>query len=271
MTAAHVGVPGFGQDHPQVPAISVRALTKTFGSTVAVDDLSFDVPQSAVTGFIGANGSGKTTTMRMIVGLTQADSGGARIIGRRYHELADPRSSVGVVLSRLGGHPGLTGRQHLRFVAVGAGVPGAAIDRVLGEVGLSDAADRRLGTYSTGMGQRLALAVALLADPSVLILDEPASGLDPRGIRWLRDLLRRRADSGTAVFLSTHQLSGLDSILDHTVVIESGRLVAEGTPASLIGASGEASLEDAVLALTNRSDHQPTGSLRQGADRLVSR
>lgn len=231
-------------------AISVRDLSKTFGDTQAVVDASFDVPYGSITGFIGANGSGKTTTMRMIVGLIQPTGGTALIDGVPYRELPGPRGRVGVVLDQLGAHPGLSGRRHLESIALEAGLPAVEVDRSLALVGLADAARRTVRTYSTGMKQRLSLAASLLGNPGVLILDEPASGLDPQGIRWLRELLRQRADDGAAVFVSTHQLAELATIVDHVVVIDNGRVVANEPSGALLRRSGEQRLEDAVFAVT---------------------
>lgn len=237
------------------PAISARNLSKRFGDTIAVDRASFDVPYGSVTGFIGANGSGKSTTMRMLLGLVAPSTGEALIDGAPYRELVDPRRTVGCVLDRLGAHPGLSGRSHLRFVATGAGIHRGEMDlvieQVLKRVGLVDAADRKLGGYSTGMKQRLALAAALLAEPRVLLLDEPARGLDPAGIRWMRAMLRESADSGAAVFVSTHQLAELASVVDHVVVIGAGQIVAAEPAADLLARTGETTLEDAVFALTD--------------------
>lgn len=237
------------------PAISVRNLTKSFDGGdargPAVDDASFDVPFGAITGFIGANGSGKTTTMRMIVGLIQPTSGTALIEGSHYHDLANPRARVGAVLNQLGAHPGLSAQQHLKIIAIECGLSIDCVGKALERVGLTDAAHRPVRTYSTGMKQRLSLAASMLADPDILVLDEPASGLDPVGIRWLRDLLRRRADEGAAVFVSTHQLAELAAIVDHVVVIDRGQIVANEPSASLLQRTGEHRLEDAVFAVSS--------------------
>ncbi len=231
--------------------ISVRQLTKSFAGTRIVDEATFDVPRGAVTAFVGANGAGKTTTMQMILGLVTPDDGQALVEGRRFTELGEPRHTVGAVLSDVGGHPGVTARQHLRMVASGAGLPPAVISPALAEVGLSDAADKRLGTYSTGMTQRVALAAALLANPRVLVLDEPASGLDPKALRWLRVLLRAKADAGAAVFVSTHQLAEFAPIVDFVVVIDDGKIVASSGANELLELTDSSDLGTAVLALTS--------------------
>ncbi|MGQ0832056.1 MAG: ABC transporter ATP-binding protein [Microthrixaceae bacterium] len=230
------------------PAIEARGLSKRFGDLLAVDRLSFTVPYGAVTGFVGGNGSGKTTTMRLLLGLSIPDEGDALVAGRRLVEWPEPRQVVGAALDRLGAHPGVSGRRHLRLVSTAAGLSEHGIDEALARVGLTDAADRRVGTYSTGMRQRLALATALLSHPSILVLDEPSSGLDPAGIRWLRELLRARADGGTAVFLATHQLAELATVVDHLVVIDRGRLVANGPTHGVLGAAGVDSIEELLLS-----------------------
>lgn len=230
-------------------AVEVAGLTKVFGDVQAVSDATFTIPFGAVTGFIGGNGSGKTTTMRMILGLVQPTAGEALIDGQSFHNLTEPRRVVGSTLNRLGAHPGLSARQHLSVVAAGGRLEGASIDQALHAVGLVDAAERKVKTYSTGMKQRLGLAAALLADPRVLILDEPASGLDPTGVRWLRELLRSKADAGAAVFVSTHQLAELSTIVDHVVVIASGHIVADEPAVTLLARTGSDRLEDAVFSL----------------------
>ncbi|MCP5024654.1 MAG: ATP-binding cassette domain-containing protein [Actinomycetia bacterium] len=237
-------------------AIAVLGLTKRFGDHTAVDNATFEVPFGAVTGFIGANGSGKTTTMRSIVGLTIPTSGRVLVDGVPYRSLPDPRRSVGCALDRLGAHPGLTGRQHLTIVATSARIEPHTVAPALELVGLTDAADRRVGSYSTGMKQRLALAVALIAEPRILILDEPARGLDPAGIRWLRRLLRREADRGRAVFVSTHQLAELASIVDRVVFIDQGRVLADEGTADLLEHTRQETLEDAVFALTGTTEDE---------------
>ncbi len=216
-------------------AISVEHLTKRFGETLAVDDLSFEVDTGTITGFLGANGAGKTTTLRMLLGLVVPTAGRATVLGRRYAELDSPGRRVGAVLEASGAHPGRRGRDHLRVLATTAGIPHARADHVLGLVGLEDAATRRVGTYSLGMRQRLSLAGALLADPEVLLLDEPANGLDPSGIRWLRDFLRWLASEGKTILVSSHVLAEVAQTVDRVVIIARGRLVAHSTLADLVG------------------------------------
>ena len=228
-------------------AITVRGLTKDFGSFRAVDDLSFDVPSGAVTGFVGANGSGKTTTMRAMLGLLPVTSGSTKYGDCSYAELDEPRRQVGAVVDRIGAHPGHTARRHLQMIAMAAALPIGRVDDALAEVGLADVADRPLRKYSMGMMQRCALAAALLGSPDILILDEPANGLDPAGIRWLRDKTRSWADEGRAVFVSTHQLAELAAVVDRLVIVDHGRLVYEGD-ADELTAAGQ-SLEDAVFDL----------------------
>ena len=208
--------------------IRAEGLTKRFGDRVAVEDLSFTVAAGAVTGFLGPNGAGKSTTLRMLVGLVRPDAGGATIGGRPYASLSAPMSTVGAALDAQAFHPGRTGRDHLRALTLAAGLPASRVDQALALVELTLAARRRVGTYSLGMRQRLALAGALLGDPQVLILDEPANGLDPGGIRWLRDRLRALADDGRTVLLSSHVLAEVAQIADAAVIIRTGRLVALG-------------------------------------------
>jgi ABC-2 type transport system ATP-binding protein len=213
--------------------ITIEGLTKRFGDVVAVDGLSFEVEQGRVTGFLGQNGAGKTTTLRMLLGLVTPTAGTARIQGRPYRELATPLRHVGAVLEAASFHPGRTARNHLRVVTTSAGLPRARADEVLAQVGLDRAADRRVGGFSLGMRQRLALATALLGDPEVLILDEPANGLDPEGIHWLRGLLRHVADQGHTVLVSSHVLAEVAQTVDQVVIIAGGRLVTQSTLAAL--------------------------------------
>lgn len=213
--------------------ISVRNLSKTFGAVRAVDDLSFDVRPGRVTGFLGPNGAGKTTTLRMLLGLVEPTSGTATISGRRYADIERPQRVVGAALEAASFHPGRTALDHLRVYAPQAGVPDARAREVLDLVGLSDAARRRVGGFSLGMRQRLALATTLLADPRVLLLDEPANGLDPEGIRWLRVFLRALAAEGRTVLVSSHVLSEVEQTVDDVVIIARGRLVHASTLAGL--------------------------------------
>ena len=215
--------------------IEIRGLVKSFGAVRAVDDLGFDVRQAAVTGFIGPNGAGKTTTLRILLGLVSADAGTARINGRRYVELSRPAAVVGAALELSGFHPGRTGRDHLRVLAPQTGVPDRRCDEVLAMVGLEGAGRRRVGGYSLGMRQRLALAAALLGDPEVLVLDEPANGLDPEGIVWMRHFLRYLAhERGRTVLLSSHVLAEVQETVDDLVVIARGRLVHASPLADLV-------------------------------------
>jgi ABC-2 type transport system ATP-binding protein len=213
--------------------ITIQGLTKRFGDIVAVDDLSFEVDQGTVVGFLGPNGAGKTTTLRMLLGLVTPTAGSARIDGKPYRELADPVRHVGAVLEASSFHPGRSARNHLRVVATAAGLPLARADEVLAEVGLAEAARRRVGGFSLGMRQRLGLATALLGDPQVLILDEPANGLDPEGVHWLRGLLRQLADQGRTVLVSSHVLAEVAQTVDQVVIIARGRLVTQSTLAAL--------------------------------------
>ncbi len=219
--------------------IEVESLTKRFGETLAVDNLSFRVEPARVTGFLGPNGAGKTTTMRTTLGLVRPSSGSATVLGRPFRELDEPARRVGAVLEATAFHPGRSGRNHLRVLATEAGIPRGRVEEVLQLVELQDAAGRRTGGYSLGMRQRLALAAALLGDPDVLVLDEPANGLDPAGVRWLRDLLRQRAEGGRTIFVSSHILSEVEVIADEIVIIHHGKFVASGTTQELVArASG---------------------------------
>jgi ABC-2 type transport system ATP-binding protein len=215
--------------------ITVRELSKRFGAVQAVDGLTFSVEPGAVTGFLGPNGSGKTTTLRMILGLVAPTSGEALINGMPFAELPQPARVVGAVLEAQGFHPTRTARAHLLVCAAAIGVPDQAVEHALGTVGLGDAGSRPVGEYSLGMRQRLALAVALLGDPQVLVLDEPANGLDPEGIAWLRAFLRAFAAQGRSVLISSHLLAEVEQSADHLVVISRGRCVYQGSLAQLRG------------------------------------
>ena len=218
---------------PSSPVVIADNLTKRFGDRLAVDALSFEVRRGVVTGFLGPNGSGKTTTIRMILGLTRPTAGTATIRGRCFAELSDPGKQVGIVLDGAGAHPGRTGRRHLRIQAAERGVEASRIDEVLAAVELTEAADRKAGEYSLGMRQRLDLAAALLGEPALLILDEPANGLDPAGIRWLRAFLKTSAVAGGTVLVSSHQLAEMSLLADEVVVINRGRLVTQTTVGDL--------------------------------------
>jgi ABC-2 type transport system ATP-binding protein len=231
--------------------IEVRGLRKRYGPTVAVEGLSFDVRPGMVTGFLGPNGSGKSTTMRLILGLDRPDAGQARIGGRCYRDLRWPLREVGALLEARAFHPGRSARAHLRALAASNGLPTTRVEEALGVVGLADAAGRRAGTFSLGMAQRLGIAAALLGDPGVLLLDEPANGLDPEGIRWTRSLLRSLAAQGRAVLVSSHLIGELARTADHVVVIGRGRLLADTSVAELSARS--ASLEEAFFELTSGS------------------
>jgi ABC-2 type transport system ATP-binding protein len=213
--------------------ITIQGLTKRFGQVVAVDDLSFEVDQGTVVGFLGPNGAGKTTTLRTLLGLVTPTAGTARIDGKPYRKLADPVRQVGAVLEASSFHPGRSARNHLRVIATAAGLPLDRADAVLDQVGLAEAARRRVGGFSLGMRQRLGLATALLGDPQVLILDEPANGLDPEGVHWLRGLLRQLADQGRTVLVSSHVLAEVAQTVDQVVIIAAGRLVTQSTLAAL--------------------------------------
>lgn len=220
--------------------IEVRSLTKRFGAIAAVDGVTFDVEPGQVTGFLGPNGAGKTTTLRMLLGLARPTSGTAEIEGSAYRSLADPAGTVGAALEHSGFHPGRRARDHLRTMARAARLPESRADETLELVALQDAAKRRVGQFSLGMKQRLALATALLGDPRVLILDEPANGLDPQGIRWLRDFLRWYASEGRTVLVSSHVLAEVAQTADAAVVIAKGRVVAQGPIAELTTGRGGA-------------------------------
>jgi len=223
-----------------VPAITVRRLTKRYGPVTAVDALSFDVVPGLVTAFLGPNGAGKTTTLRMLLGLVAPTEGEALIGGRRYADLTNPRRTVGAVLEATGFHPGRTGRDHLRVIAQGAGLEAGKVAGALDRVGLTAAAGRRVRGYSLGMRQRLGLAAALLGDPQVLVLDEPANGLDPAGVHWLRGFLRQFADAGLTVLISSHVLAEVAQTVDHVLIISRGKLVREARLDELTAGMGGA-------------------------------
>ncbi len=219
--------------------VAVAGLSKQFGDVRAVDDLSFTVAPGRVTGFLGPNGAGKTTTLRMLLGLVAPTAGRATIGGRPYAELPHPAAVIGAALEASGFHPGRTGRDHLRVLARQTGVPDARADEALAQVGLTTAGGRRVGGYSLGMRQRLSLAGAMLGDPGVLLLDEPANGLDPEGVAWLRGFLRYLAGEGRTVLVSSHVLAEVAQTVDDVVIIRQGRLVRQAPLAELLDNGGE--------------------------------
>jgi ABC-2 type transport system ATP-binding protein len=227
--------PTTADTHREGARIEVRDLTKRFGSFTAVDNLSFTVDPGRITGFLGPNGAGKTTTLRMLLGLVRPTGGAATIGGQNYHDIAKPTAVVGSALEATNFHPGRTGRDHLRVLAATAGVSNARVDEMLELVGIPAAARKRAGGYSMGMRQRLGLAAAMLGDPQVLILDEPANGLDPEGIRWLRGFLRHLSTQGKTVLISSHMLQEVEQTVDDVVIISNGRLVKQGAMEDLHG------------------------------------
>ncbi|NUR06898.1 MAG: ATP-binding cassette domain-containing protein [Nocardioidaceae bacterium] len=254
--------------------ITVDSLTKKYGGFRAVDEISFTAQPGRVTGFLGPNGAGKSTTMRVMAGLTPATSGSATILGRRYADLPNPGREVGVLLDASAQHAGRTGREILSLAARTMGLPRHRVAEMLDVVSLvDDEPDRRVRNYSLGMRQRLGIATALIGEPEVLILDEPANGLDPSGIRWMRDLLRGFANQGGTVLLSSHLLHEIEVIADDIVVIGNGRIVADGTKDELLEAAGTVvrsddadrlahALADAGVTGTRTSD----GAVRTDAD-----
>jgi ABC-2 type transport system ATP-binding protein len=237
--------------------ITVEALTKRYGAVTAIDDLTFRVEPGRITGFLGPNGAGKSTTMRILLGLARPTCGRAAIDGRPYADLRDPVRHVGALMDANVFHPGHSGRTALRIAARPARIPDARVEELLDLVGLGNAAHRRAGGYSLGMRQRLGLAVALLGDPETLVLDEPATGLDPEGVAWLRGLMRRLAAQGRTVFVSSHLLAELAQTVDDIVVINRGRLVAHGPMVELLDRTDATSLESFFLEATST----PSGSL----------
>ncbi|MFC3890891.1 ABC transporter ATP-binding protein [Lentzea rhizosphaerae] len=232
--------------------IEVSHLVKRHGPKVAVRDVSFTARAGRVTGFLGPNGAGKSSTLRILLGLDSADSGTALIGGKPYRTLRNPLRTVGSLLEGSGAHPSRTARGHLSWVAASNGIPRTRVPEVLDLVGLGDVGRKRVGGFSLGMNQRLGLATALLGEPEVLVLDEPVNGLDPRGIRWLREFLRSCAADGRTVLLSSHLMTELASTADDLVVINNGAIVHSGTTAEV--SAGHTSLEDAFFALTGTED-----------------
>jgi len=229
--------------------IEARGLVKQYRHVAAVDNLSFDVRPGTVTGFLGPNGAGKSTTMRMIIGLDRPDAGQVRIGGRQFTDLRWPLREVGALLEARAFHPGRTARSHLLALAASNAIPRQRVDEVLAVTGMEKAADRRAGTFSLGMSQRLGIAAALLGDPGVLILDEPVNGLDPEGIRWIRTLLRDLAAQGRTVLVSSHLISEIAHTAEQLIVIGQGRMLAQTTVAELSARAG--SLEEAFFQLTD--------------------
>lgn len=233
---------------PGTAVVSVRGLTKRYDTVVAVDGLTFALERGTITGFLGRNGAGKSTTLRLLVGLAKPTAGEALVFGRRYEELEHPTRRVGAVLESDDFHPGRSGRNHLRALALATGIPTGRVEELLELVELERAADRLVRTYSLGMRQRLALAGALLGDPELLLLDEPANGLDPEGVAWLRAFLRRFAAHGRTVLVSSHVLAEVAQSVDQVVILDRGRLAATVRLNEL--ADRGRSLEDVYLQLT---------------------
>jgi ABC-2 type transport system ATP-binding protein len=229
--------------------IEAHGLVKHYRDALAVDNLSFDVRPGTVTGFLGPNGAGKSTTMRMIIGLDRPDAGQVRIGGKNYHDLRWPLREVGALLEAKAFHPGRTARNHLAALAMSNEIPLQRVDEVLAITGMDKAASRRAGKFSLGMAQRLGIAAALLGDPRVLLLDEPVNGLDPEGIRWIRNLLKNLAGQGRTVLVSSHLISEIAATADDLLVIGQGRLLAQTTVAELSARSN--SLEEAFFQLTD--------------------
>jgi ABC-2 type transport system ATP-binding protein len=228
--------------------VAASSLTKRFGEVVAVDAITFAVRPGTVTGFLGPNGAGKTTTLRLLLGLAEPTAGEAHVFGRRYRDLDQPARRVGAVLESNDFHPGRSGRDHLRALALAAEIPPSRVEEVLALVSLNAAGDRRVKTYSLGMRQRLGLAAALLGEPELLVLDEPANGLDPAGVHWLRNFLRRFAEQGRTVLVASHMLAEAALTVDQVVIIDHGRLIASGRLDELT--RGGRTLEDTYLELT---------------------
>jgi ABC-2 type transport system ATP-binding protein len=245
--------------------IELDRLTKVYGDRVAVDDLTVAVEPGRVTGFLGPNGSGKTTTLRCVLGLTRPTSGTATVLGRPFRDLPHPMRRVGALIDPRAWHPGRTAVAHLRVLAQSNGLPTGRVDDVIDLVGLDRVADERVGGFSLGMGQRLGIAAALLGDPDVLLLDEPVNGLDPEGIRWVRELLRDLADEGRTVLVSSHLMSEMEDTADHLLVLGRGRLLADVPVADLLAgyeavrvASPDVALFAAVLERAG-ADVDPDG------------
>ena len=242
------GQPAIASPVDDMAVVTVSSLTKRFGEIIAVDDLTFSLSRGTVTGFLGPNGAGKTTTLRLLLGLAEPTAGEALVFGGRYRELENPARRIGAVLESSDFHPGRSGRDHLRALALAAKISPGRVEEVLELVELATAAERRVRTYSLGMRQRLGLATALLGDPELLVLDEPANGLDPAGVHWLRRFLRRFAEQGRTVLVSSHMLAETAQTVDDVVIIDHGRLVTTGRLDELT--EDGRTLEDVFLALT---------------------
>lgn len=229
-----------------MPAIEFISLEKRYGKVTSVKNLSAQVSEGKITGLLGPNGAGKSTALRCLLGLASPTSGSTKILGKSYQDLVNPLSQIGAVLDSRGFHGGLTGRQNLKVMAAAAGIPDSRVDEVLELVDLTEAAKKSAKKYSLGMKQRLCLAGALLGDPKVLILDEPANGLDPVGIAWLRGFLRELANQGKTILVSSHQLAEMQSTLDDVIIIHNGELMVQGSLKEVIGTG---TLEEAFLKL----------------------
>jgi len=229
--------------------LTIHNLVKHRGTGEILSGISFKARPGRVTGFLGPNGAGKSSTLRILLGLDRATSGSALINGKPFTELHNPLATIGAALDGFGAHRMRTGRAHLRWIARAAGLSRSRVEEVLEIVGLTNAANKRVGTYSLGMGRRLGLAAALLGDPEILVLDEPVNGLDPQGIRWIRTFLRERAASGNTVLLSSHLMGELAETVDDVVIIHHGKIIADGTLEEIIG--NHATLEEAFFALTS--------------------
>jgi ABC-2 type transport system ATP-binding protein len=255
--------------------IELTGLTKRFGGTTAVDDLTCTVESGVVTGFLGPNGAGKSTTMRMILGLDRPTAGTATVLGKRYHELTHPLRTVGALLDARQVHPNRSARAHLRWIAASNRIPASRVGEVLDQVGLTEVAGKRAGAFSLGMSQRLGIAAALLGDPQVLLFDEPVNGLDPEGIRWVRTFMRALADEGRTVFVSSHLLAEMANTADRLVVIGRGRLIAATSMDEFLASAADALVRSpqadrlaAVLTAEGISVTRDGGALRVGGATL---
>ena len=258
-----------GASEPLAPVVRAESLTKRFGSVVAVDGLSFELDQGTITGFLGPNGAGKTTTLRMLLGLAAPTSGRALLLGQPYAQLVQPSRRVGAVLEATDFHPGRSGRDHLRMLAEAVDLPRSRVDEVLRLVELQAAARRRVKTYSLGMRQRLGLAGALLGDPELLILDEPANGLDPGGVRWLRDFLRSFAAGQRTVLVSSHVLAEVAQTVDQVLIINRGKLVVESSLEQLTHTAGSVRVRTPLTATLGEALRRAGIRFRVGNDQTL--